>query len=307
MSPLISVGLPVYNGERYLRHAVSSVLSQDFEDFELIISDNASTDATHDICAEYAAADKRVRYFRHASNIGPVPNFNHVFSLAKGQFFKWLSCDDECCPGMLRRCAEVMETAPSRVALVYPQGEVIDEQGKPRGTMLEHVGTRGLRPHQRLSWTLFKHGSAIALCGLIRSSALKRTRLRGSFVMDDCALLAELAMLGEIWEMPDVLLRIRIHPGNALTSCDGTPSLMAWLDPENKRKVFFLPPRPRFALEMFRSVSYLPMRPLDKLLCYAVILPSYCGRPVRNMCGRQKRRFLQLWELDRFERTRYTK
>jgi polysaccharide pyruvyl transferase WcaK-like protein/glycosyltransferase involved in cell wall biosynthesis len=310
MSALISVGLPVYNAERYLRHAVSSVLSQDFEDFELIISDNASTDATRDICAEYAAADKRVRYFRNASNIGAAPNFNRVFSLAKGQFFKWLSCDDECCPGMLRRCAEVMATAPNSVALVYPQGEVIDENGVPVGPMLEHVGTRRLRPHQRLSWTLFKHNSAIALCGLIRSSDLKRTRLRGSFVMDDCALLAELAMLGEIWEIPDVLLRIRLHPANALASCDGTRSLMTWLDPENKRKVFFLPPRARFALEIFRAVSYLPLLPLDKLLCYAVIVPSYYRRPdneraVRNLCGRLKRRILQFWGLDPTERARH--
>ena len=93
-SPKVTVGLPVYNGERYLEQAVRSVLQQDFVDFELLIADNASTDATPDICRSVAALDDRIRYVRHAENLGAMPNFTFCANSAQGRFFSWLACDD---------------------------------------------------------------------------------------------------------------------------------------------------------------------------------------------------------------------
>src|SRR5687767_6393032 len=102
--PLLSIGLPVYNGQRYLHAALDSLLGQDFDDFELIIADNASTDETEAICREFAARDRRIRYHRNTANVGAVPNHNLVFELARGKYFKWAAHDDECHPGMLRSC-----------------------------------------------------------------------------------------------------------------------------------------------------------------------------------------------------------
>src|SRR3989442_1198286 len=92
--PLVSIGLPIYNGERYLRQALDSLLSQAYENFELIVSDNASDDATPEICAAYAARDARIKYFRAPTNMGAVWNFNRVFELAGGEFFMWAAHDD---------------------------------------------------------------------------------------------------------------------------------------------------------------------------------------------------------------------
>src|SRR5215469_16516475 len=119
--PRVSIGLPVWNGEKYIRSAVDSILRQDYTDFELIISDNASTDATQDICREYAAKDPRIRYYRNEKNIGASANFNRLVELARGELFKWATHDDIHMPGFLGRCIEIIDQAPSTVALVTPK------------------------------------------------------------------------------------------------------------------------------------------------------------------------------------------
>ena len=105
----VSVGLPVYNGARYLPAAIDSLLSQTFEDFELIISDNGSTDETERICRGYAARDPRVRYVRSDVNRGLLWNFRNVLELARAPRFKWMAHDDICAPEFLRRCMEELD------------------------------------------------------------------------------------------------------------------------------------------------------------------------------------------------------
>jgi glycosyltransferase involved in cell wall biosynthesis len=100
-NPAVSIGLPVYNGERYLALAIRSVLEQTFEDFELIISDNASTDGTQEMAREFARADRRVRYQRMSRNLGPARNFNRLTLLARGRYFQWISHDDLWAPSLL--------------------------------------------------------------------------------------------------------------------------------------------------------------------------------------------------------------
>ena len=107
--PRVSIGLTVFNSERYLDESIQSLLSQTFQDFELIISDNASTDRTKDIALTYAARDHRVRYVRNRMNIGVAGNFNQVFRLSSGEFFKWAAYDDLCAPDFLFRCVEVLD------------------------------------------------------------------------------------------------------------------------------------------------------------------------------------------------------
>ena len=290
MTPTISIGLPVRNGERYVERAIASVLGQDYEDFELIISDNSSTDRTAEICRDHAARDRRVRYLRTAANIGAVPNFNRVFALARGRFFKWQCHDDECYPWMLSRCLDVLERAPASVVLTYPLCELIDERGRFHSSQIEDVKTSAARPHQRLRRFLLKATSAQALCGLIRTEALRRTGLRGSYVLDDCGLLAELAMLGELREVPEVLLRIRVHAANARELNPRVRDHAIWLDPANRSRRVVLPPKAGLLVEHIRSIARLPLAPIDRLLCYAVLPVAACERPLRNFAGRQKAR-----------------
>ena len=106
-TPRVSIGLPVYNGEKYLRAALDCILRQDYADFELVICDNASSDGTEAICREYAARDGRIRYTRNETNIGASGNYKRVFELARGEFFKWASHDDTFHPSLVRRCMEV--------------------------------------------------------------------------------------------------------------------------------------------------------------------------------------------------------
>jgi glycosyltransferase involved in cell wall biosynthesis len=108
-APQVSIGMPVYNGERYIKDALDSLLAQTFADFELIISDNASTDGTSVICREYAGKDNRIRYIRQPENLGPLNNFQFVLSLAKGVYFMWAACDDRRVPTSLERMTEVLK------------------------------------------------------------------------------------------------------------------------------------------------------------------------------------------------------
>lgn len=149
--PKLSIGLPVYNGERYLRQTLDSLLGQEFQDLELIISDNGSSDGTASICEAYAKADKRVRYYRSNTNQGATWNYRRVLDLAEGTYFKWAAYDDECLPAMLRRCVEVMDNADESVVLVYPWFEFIDESGSVIRHMLGSTGTIFTLPRERLT------------------------------------------------------------------------------------------------------------------------------------------------------------
>jgi glycosyltransferase involved in cell wall biosynthesis len=129
-APTLSIGLFVYNGEAFLRETLDSLLGQTFKDFELIISDNASTDATEDICKVYAGADTRIRYFRNETNMGAGWNIRRVFSLATGKYFKWAACDDLYEPAFLEKCINALE-ANSSYVLAHARTRVIDDRGAP--------------------------------------------------------------------------------------------------------------------------------------------------------------------------------
>ena len=126
--PLVSIGMPVYNGERFIREALDSLLAQDYENFELIISDNASTDRTQDICEEYAKSDPRIRYYRNKENIGSWDNFKKVAELALGKYFMWAAHDDVWHPTYIRELSALLEQYNSAVLAVC-QATKIDLDG----------------------------------------------------------------------------------------------------------------------------------------------------------------------------------
>src|SRR5680860_1035425 len=134
----VSVGMPVYNGEKYVGAALECLLSQTLTDFELIISDNASTDRTESICRSYAARDSRVRYFRNEQNTGGTANFNRVLELASSEYFKWACHDDLHAPTYLEQCAGILDRNPSFV-LCHSKTRHIDSNGVSLN-LEDHVG-----------------------------------------------------------------------------------------------------------------------------------------------------------------------
>ena len=120
--PIVSIGLPVYNGEDFLKYALDSLLSQTFRDFELIISDNASTDNTPKICQEYVLRDKRIRYIRQNNNMGALWNFNFVLKQSNKEYFIWVSSDDKLHPEFLEKNIDILEKNKNVVCSI---GDVI--------------------------------------------------------------------------------------------------------------------------------------------------------------------------------------
>jgi glycosyltransferase involved in cell wall biosynthesis len=274
--PKVSIGLPVFNGEKYLAKLLNTMVAQDYEDFELIISDNASTDSTPQICREFGGRDRRIRYLRNEVNIGLAPNHNRVFKECRGEFFKWVAYDDEYSKDMIRRCVEVLQDAPPTVSVVYPACELIDESGKPLGVFSDRVALPDPRPHRRLRCLLSNLDIYNCTYGMMRSSILAKTRLYGSFPKSDHVLFAELAMLGELRHIPEPLLRLRHHPGRSFQANRTLQRLRELFDPVEAKKRSFFTLEGKVRWELLRSAS-LPSRKSDRLLCFfvAFAIPQY--------------------------------
>jgi glycosyltransferase involved in cell wall biosynthesis len=208
--PIVTIGLPVYNSERYLQQSLESLLAQTCRDFVLVISDNASTDSTPDICQRYARADSRIRYHRNAVNIGNPRNFNRVFELTETPYLKWSTADDFWAPSFLEKALEVMERDPG-VALCYPQAVLVDAQGQNPQNYDDVMHLVQDDPAERFLAVVKNIKLAHQHLGVIRMSHLRRTRLLGMHSGSDINLLAELSLYGRYVELPERLFFRRFH------------------------------------------------------------------------------------------------
>jgi glycosyltransferase involved in cell wall biosynthesis len=203
--------MPVYNGERFLSESLAALLVQTFGDFELVIADNASTDATADICRDYAARDSRIRYVRNERNIGVYRNYNKVFQLATGEYFKYAAADDLCAPELVARCVAVLDAEPGVVA-TYAKTRFIDPDGNFLGVKDPGWHLMSDSPYERLKYVLVSGHWVNVPFGLIRSRELTGTRLFPLYLGGDCRLLGELCLKGKFFEIPEYLFFRRIHP-----------------------------------------------------------------------------------------------
>ena len=286
--PRVSIGLPVYNGEDYLEQAIESILAQEFRDLELIISDNASTDRTESLCRRFAERDSRVRYHRYAENEGAARNYNRVFELARGEYFKWAAHDDVCLPEFIARCVEVLDSASESVVLAYPGSRFIDESGAVLHDDTDDMRVLGKSASGRLRRVLATVNMAGPVFGLIRSDALRKTRLIDAFIGSDYVLIAELAVLGEFHQLPDPLFLRRIHPRSSLLANTSDEQVLHWFDP-HKRHRRRLSVQQRLMLEYTRSARRLVDSLPSRLMCFAVIPTTMSIRRVRVVGGRWKR------------------
>lgn len=276
------------NGERFLQKTLNSLLNSDFDDFELIISDNASDDATPDISRTYARRDPRIRYSRLATNYGAAYNYNRTFALARGRFFKWAAHDDECYPGFFTRCLEVFESQGDSVVLVYPRVEMIDADGESLGVAQSVFERRDRRPHRRLSWLLRQIQWASPVFGVMRSDAMRKTRLIRAFIGSDVVFLAEMSLLGEIREVPEVLFRQRLHDGMS-TKANRGRALRAWYAPAHATSWSVLPWQAELGFRYWGAIWRMPLEAGEKLLCTWVVISSFFVPYLHNVGGKYKR------------------
>lgn len=284
MASRITIGLPVYNGENYLRESLDSVLSQTYQDFELLISDNCSTDRTAEICRACAARDSRIRYHRNSEHVGAAENFNRVFRMAATEYFKWHAHDDVMASDFLERCVEALDRHPE-VVLAHPLTRVINGSGALVAN--RYVDTRWFyarQPHQRFGSRTSRRRIPLPLLGerdpdvmpiwgVIRSQALARTALLGPYSGGDDVLLAQLAILGPFFRVEEYLYCQRQHPGQSSRAFYGRRLHAVWFDPRNEGRILL--PDCRMFAEFIRSVGRFPLSPVQRALCYARMVPYF--------------------------------
>jgi glycosyltransferase involved in cell wall biosynthesis len=288
--PRVSIGMPVRNGQKYITEAIDSIRAQTFTDWELIVCDNASTDATGQIAREYAASDPRVRYHRNEQDIGPAGNHNLGFELARGEYFRWHAHDDLIAPDYLAKCVAALDADPSVVS-AHTQTAIVDA----RTQFLENYDfklrtddTGASRRFAQLVLVKHRCHRAVEIFGLMRSSALRKTPLEGAYARGDSVLLARMALLGRFVEVSGRDFLSRSHPSQSmqqlpsrLRNANGRALLSRflgtgplpppeWWDASLKGKITF--PEWRVMREYWRAVLETPLTLVDKFKCHAVMV-----------------------------------
>jgi glycosyltransferase involved in cell wall biosynthesis len=274
----VSIGMPVFNGEKYLRDSIESIIDQTYQNFELIISDNASTDRTQEICLEYSRKDNRISYYRNDKNLGGPKNYNRVFELSSAEYFKWAAYDDVLAPEFLRKCVNVLDSDPSIVGCHCKTGR-IDEYSNFLGYYNQGLLRRidSPKPHERFRDLIGLYYTTTPFHGLYRRSLFARSQLHGSYVGADRNLVAELSLMGRIYEIPECLFYWREHPdsytstfygSNRKDTLDRLRAEAAWWSKEDG--TYF--PHWKNCIEYFKSVNRVPLKLYERILCRIQIL-----------------------------------
>lgn len=191
--PLVSIGIPIYNEEVFLEQALASLLTQDYPNIEFILADNASTDATPDICKRAAEADSRIRLLHADTNLGSATNFARCLEAARGELFMWAAGHDLWSSNMVSQCAAALQSHPSAVIAV-PESCWIDAQSMPFGDYASLLDTRGMEPLARLFTLLWANMHPIY--GLMRTATLRATGPMPNYSGSDLVLLTRMILAG---------------------------------------------------------------------------------------------------------------
>lgn len=228
-TPRVSIGMPVYNGERYLADAIRSLLDQTFTDFELLIADNCSTDDTLKIANEFAAKDQRIKVVSREQNRGAIDNFNFVFRETGGEFFKWAASDDLCAPTYLEKCVETLDQTPD-VTWCHCDSDKVDAHGNSLlGRLPENDPTVEVRGG-KLCWKGFPRNEfandspavrfrevilgttwCVDSYGLFRRSVLEKSRMLINVYGAEKVLIGEVSLIGKYAHVYEPLFAQRIH------------------------------------------------------------------------------------------------
>jgi glycosyltransferase involved in cell wall biosynthesis len=213
-APTVTVGMPTYNAAQWIGAAIESILGQSFRDFELIISDNASTDATLAVCQRYASSDARIRVVANPQNVGANKNYFAVLRAARGRYFKWASSNDLCAPTFIEQCVAALERDPAAV-LAVPRTLLFQESPADARPYDRDIDLLGTAPAARFITMQSAIGLNNALNGVIRRDALARVSAVGIFTGADIVLMGELALLGKWLLLEDRLFYRRMSNSTA--------------------------------------------------------------------------------------------
>lgn len=267
-APRLSIGLPVYNGEEYLAESLEALLGQSYEDFELIITDNASTDGTESICRRYVRKDSRIRYERLGKNIGAANNHNYVFALTRGELFKWASHDDLYGRDLLKVCVDALDAHPEMI-LAHSWSAFIDGDGRIIEPFDYRLATDSPSAPERFASLLFAPGGD-DFYGVMRSDMLRKVKPHASYHHADRTYVIEIAMHGPFLQVPELLYFRRDHPGRAERANPTVRSRCVNLDPKRRNPI--LHPAPRLLVEYVWGfvdiIRRAPISAADKRECH---------------------------------------
>ncbi len=269
--PFVSIGVPVYNGEAHLEEALDSIAAQTWADYEVVISDNASTDRSQAICEERARRDRRIRYFRSPSNIGADRNYDRCFELSSGKYFMTLAHDDRLHPDYLTSVLAVLESDPE-VVFCHSRAYRIDKTGAVLGTTEPQAFSQSPRLHERFGAAIAARPSTVCL-GVVRSSVLREVPPLCGYPNSDAYRQADIGLRGKLVEIPQVLFYKRDY----LKSVGNTPIYrrLEWSNPSKAGAIVF--PGWRRPREYARSVLRAPMTLSERVRCFAEIA-RYVGQ-----------------------------
>jgi glycosyltransferase involved in cell wall biosynthesis len=273
------MGLPVYNGEDFVADAIECALSQTVTDWELIISDNASTDHTVSICREYAGRDRRIQVHESARNMGVSPNYNRVFRLSRGRYYKWITHDDLFGPEFVESCLHELEQ-DDRAVLVFPKLVYVDADRRVLRRQTSDLSIPGPDAGSRVSQLMRLEARSTDIFwsqfGLIRRSVLAETGLMGLYNGDDQVLLLEIALRGTFKQVEKDLFFRREHPAASTLRGGWTATeRAAFVNADDGRTLVF--PYCRMLKEHLAVIrnSSIPFR--AKTQCAAAVLKRFLG------------------------------
>jgi len=288
-TPRLTIGLPVYNGENFLAESIDALLAQTYTDFELVISDNASTDGTEEICRKYAAGDDRIRYIKQPKNIGAAPNHNFLVTQARGEFFKWAAHDDLFAPKLVESCIALLDEN-SDAALAHAYMAIVDETGEVIETYDYTLRTDSPSAPARFRDLLLTDGGD-DFYGVIRTDVMRSMTPHGSFHNAGRKLVAEMALYGRFLQVPEVMFFRREHPGRG----DRLGSVQAVCRNLDPRRAGHSTARlmSEYMMSYFTAVARAPMSTADKRRCYGQLARWLTGRtvfdPARKIGARLRR------------------
>lgn len=273
--PTITIGVPVYNGERFLRKTLQSLLAQEFADFELIISDNGSTDTTQLICEKFARNDYRIKYIRHAVNQGAGWNFKYLLEVAHGNYFMWAGSHDLWKPTFISRCLAAFGQDQD-IAVVYTKAQLIDGEDTPLSIMEDTVQTYGLSRAKRARIIVSNLKTGNMIYGLFRTDILRKCRLTMTGYGPDLVILMEVNLLGSAVLLPEVLfVRREYHRSQD----QNTPVAQLYrVNPEAIIGRKTMRPCLQMGWQYLRSVFHAPIPVLEKPYILLNVLFYYWKR-----------------------------
>ncbi len=265
LEPLVSVGLPVFNGENYLSECIESVLNQTYHNFELVISDNSSTDRTRQICEHYLALDKRVKYHRNRENLGAAKNFNLVYWRAQGKYFKWAAHDDVLGREYLALCVAALERDADAV-LAHSRASLIDDHGRVIARVPASARYGAEAGLARRFGKVIRHDRVCDdVFGVMRTDALRHTDLIASHIGSDRTLRAQLCLLGKFIELPQYEFCLRDHEQRSIRAMPAHHQRATWFDPAKRSRRLF--PHWRIFAEYGKAAMQARMSWRQKMAC----------------------------------------